>query len=472
MKPKSLRVNLILWFTFVFSLVLFVSDYVTYNALRAVMLTELASCLISMATLESAEFKEDNSLDLETISRRADQYPRFAHQFVQVLDAEGRVLGQSGLPATSSAVINQSQISAALSGAVVKAELLLDDKPVRLAAVSGDRDGAPFAVVIGVATDSVRRTMSQVGLIILGIDILAIIASIAGGYLIIGNALKPVDHITERAHLIGEGNLRERLQYIDSSSEMGRVTTVVHEMLNKMLDKLQQLFDSQKQFIQDASHETRSPIAALRCRLEVALRQPRSAAEYKQVIEGSLQDATRLTVLADDLFLLARADSNNLSMELREVSLSEAAAGVYEQFMPVAEARGIEFTLDAESDCVVYADRARINQALRNLVENALKYTPKDGRVSVSVKHDGEFIRVDVVDTGIGIPVEEQAKIFRRFYRVDHARSRSDGGTGLGVPICDQIIRAHQGEVEVESALGHGARFTMRLAAATSLLDK
>jgi signal transduction histidine kinase len=140
--------------------------------------------------------------------------------------------------------------------------------------------------------------------------------------------------------------------------------------------------------------------------------------------------------------------------------------------MPVAETRGIEFTLDAQADCVVYADRARINQALRNLVENALKYTPKDGRVSVTVKHDGEFIRVDVVDTGIGIPLEEQARIFRRFYRVDHARSRSDGGTGLGLAICDQIIRAHQGEVEVESALGRGARFTMRLAAATSLLDK
>jgi heavy metal sensor kinase len=468
MRPKSLRVNLILWFTFVFSLVLFVSDYVTYNALQAVMLAELDSGLVSMATLESAAFKEGNTLDLETISRQADQYPRFIHQFVQVLDSSGLVLGQSGLPATSNSVINQSQLSAALGGRIVKAELLLDDKPVRLAAISGEREGQPFTVVIGVATDSVRRTMSRVGMIILAVDILAIMASIAGGYMIIGNALKPVDHITERAHLIGEGNLRQRLQYIDSSSEMVRLTTV----LNEMLDKLQRLFDSQKQFIQDASHETRSPIAALRCRLEVALRQPRSAEEYRQVIEGSLQDATRLTVLADDLFLLARADSNNLSMELREVSLSAAAAVVHEQFMPVAETRGIEFTLEAESDCVVYADRARINQALRNLIENALKYTPRGGRVSVSVKHDGESIRVDVVDTGIGIPVEEQANIFRRFYRVDHARSRSDGGTGLGLAICDQIVRAHQGEVEVESALGHGARFTMRLAAATSLLDK
>jgi signal transduction histidine kinase len=239
-----------------------------------------------------------------------------------------------------------------------------------------------------------------------------------------------------------------------------------------MLDKLQRLFDSQKQFIQDASHEMRSPLAALRCRLEVALRQYRSAEDYRQVIEGSLQDTTRLTTLADDLFLLARADSNNLSMELREVSLSEMAAGIHEQFTPLAEARGVEFFFDAQSDCLVYADRARIHQAFRNLAENALKYTPKGGRVSLSVKHEGEFIRFDIVDTGIGIPLEEQANIFRRFYRVDQARSRSDGGTGLGLAICDQIIRAHQGIIKVESAQGRGSRFTVRLAAATALLDK
>src|SRR6185503_19160165 len=190
------------------------------------------------------------------------------------------------------------------------------------------------AVVIGTATGNAGHTISQVALILLIIDVIAIAASIGGGYLIIAKALKPIDHIAERAHQIGEGNLRQRLEYMDSSSEMVRLTSV----LNEMLDKLQRLFESQKQFIQDASHETRSPIAALRCRLEVALRQPRSAEEYRRVIEGSLQDATRLTVLADDLFLLARADSNNLSMELREVSLSEAAAGVHEQFMPVAEA--------------------------------------------------------------------------------------------------------------------------------------
>ncbi|HKP84967.1 MAG TPA: ATP-binding protein [Blastocatellia bacterium] len=364
MRPKSLRANLILWFTCVFGLVIFISDYVTYKALRGIIFGEMYSALVSV--------------------------------------------------------------------------------------------------------DAAQRTMTRVAIILLIVDVLAIVASIAGGYLIIGKALKPVDHITERAHHIGEGNLRQRLEYIDSSSEMIRLTTV----LNQMLEKLERLFNSQKQFIQDASHETRSPLAALMCRLEVALRQQRSAEEYRQVIEGSLADATRLTALANDLFLLARADSDNLTMELREVSLSEVAAAVHDQLMPMAEARGVEFTFDAEPDCLVYADRARIDQALRNLAENALKYTPRGGRVNVRVKHDGESIRVDIVDTGIGIPSEEHANIFRRFYRVDHARSRTDGGTGLGLAICDQIIRAHQGRIEVESAQGRGARFTVHLAASAALLDK
>jgi signal transduction histidine kinase len=255
---------------------------------------------------------------------------------------------------------------------------------------------------------------------------------------------------------------------MDSSSEMMRLTSV----LNEMLDKLQRLFESQKQFVQDASHETRSPLAALRCRLEVALRQPRPAEDYRQVIEASLQDTTRLTALANDLFLLARADSNNLAMELREVSLAETAAAIHDQLLPVAESRGIDFLLNAEPGSMVYADRARLSQALRNLAENALKYTPKGGRVQIRVAQQGEQIRVDIIDTGIGIPKEEQENIFRRFYRVDHARARSDGGTGLGLAICDQIIRAHHGHIEVDSTPGRGTRFTLYLDAATSLLDQ
>lgn len=468
MKPRSLRANLILWFTFIFSLIIVISDTITYNALRRILIAETDTSLLSMATIESVAFKEGNALDIETIDRQAEQYPRYIPQFGQVLDAQGAVVNQFGLLATTGAVLNPTEIAAALGGKVIATDSVVEGNPVRLAAVNSVRNGVAFAVVIGTTTGNANHTISQVAVILLVIDIIAIAASIGGGYLIIAKALKPIDHIAERAHQIGEGNLRQRLEYMDSSSEMVRLTSV----LNEMLDKLQRLFESQKQFVQDASHETRSPLAALRCRLEVALRQPRPAEDYRQVIEASLQDTTRLTTLANDLFLLARADSNNLAMELREVSLAETAAAIYDQLLPVAESRGIDFLLAAEPGCMVYADRARLSQALRNLAENALKYTPKGGRVQIRVVQEGERMRLDIIDTGIGIPKAEQEKIFRRFYRVDHARARSDGGTGLGLAICDQIIRAHHGHLEVDSTPGRGTRFTLYLDAATSLLDQ
>ncbi|MFP5263113.1 MAG: sensor histidine kinase [Blastocatellia bacterium] len=468
MKSRSLRLNLIIWFTFVFTLILFLSDYVTYNAIQKILLSELDSSLALTAALESASIREENALDLQTISDRADQYPRFAHQFVQVLDGDGHVVNQSGVLGSAGPLIDRSQVAAVLGGDVVAADGRLDGRGVRLAAVRAERNGLPLAVVAGALSDSGRGTASRIALILLVIDLLVVAASIMGGYLIIGKALKPLDHIAERAHHIGQGNLRQRLEYMDSSSEMVRLTSV----LNEMLDKLQRLFESQEQFVQDASHEIRSPLAALRCRLEVALRQSRPPEEYRQVIEGSLEDASRLSALADDLLLLARADSNNLSMEFREVSLAEVLSGVQAQLMPLAESHALYFTLDAGPNSMVYADRKRIAQAFRNLAENALKYTPRGGRVAIRVSLEGEYVRADIEDTGIGIPEDEQANIFRRFYRIDHARSRSDGGTGLGLAICDQIIRAHGGRIEIDSAPGRGSRFSVYLASATALLEK
>src|SRR4051812_22057392 len=139
MRPKSLRINLILWFTFVFSLVIFISDYVTYKELREIMLAELNSSLVSMARLDGEAFKESNRLDPKATSNQANQYPRFMRQFAQILDRDGRVLDQTGLPQSSGPVINQSQLSAALNGQDVTADLLIDGKQVRLAAVGAVR---------------------------------------------------------------------------------------------------------------------------------------------------------------------------------------------------------------------------------------------------------------------------------------------------------------------------------------------
>jgi heavy metal sensor kinase len=462
MKRRSLRLNLILWFTSIFALILALSDYVTYSVVRQVLVAQLDANLLAIAAERSAGLNDDTGLDPSADRHHKQVTP----QFIQVIDSSGKVLRQFG-SASGSPALTAPALAAVIGGGIVTTDNYSGGVDMRVAAVRGERNGEPVAVVIGAPSGSLRSTTSRIALVLLVIDLVAVAASIVGGYSIIGKALRPIDHITHRAQQIGAGDLRQRLQHMDSSAEMVHLTTV----LNEMLEKLQRLFESQKQFIQDAAHEIRSPLAALRCRLEVALRQRRQVEDYKQVIEGALEDATRLTALADDLFLLARADSDNLSMDFREVLLSEIVSAVYTQLAPLAEAKHIEFVERINSDTLVYADRDRLHQAFRNIAENALKYTPAGGRVSMIVECGDDDARVIIEDTGIGIPAADQQKIFGRFYRVDRARSRSEGGTGLGLAICDQIIRAHHGRIDLDSEAGHGSRFTLHLASARSLVD-
>lgn len=467
MKPRSLRTNLIFWLTFLFAIIIALSDYITYKAMRRIIFSELDSSLISIASLERAAFEENDALDLAAKSYQSDPRNWSLHPFFQIISATGQVM-ESNLSRSTGPLITEAQLDTVVSGAALKADSFIDGYPVRLTAIRGNREGMAFAIVIGTRIDSAEDTISRIPVLLLGMDIIAILVAIAGAYLIIGKTLKPVNHIIERAYQIGDGDLHQRIAQIGSTREMIRLTSV----LNVMLDKLQRLFESQKKFVQDASHEVRSPLAALSCRLEVALRQPRTAEEYRQVMEGALKDATRLKALTEDLFLLARADSDAAFIELREVDLPEILAVVHEQLKPLAETRGIDFSLDAQAGCKVYGDFARLTQAFRNVAENALKYTSKGGHAYIRVRQEGDLIRTEIEDSGIGIPEAEQENIFRRFYRVDRARSRSDGGTGLGLAICDQIIRAHHGRIEVASTPAVGTRFTIYLDSAAALVEK
>jgi heavy metal sensor kinase len=461
MGRRSLRLNLILWFTSIFALILALSDYVTYRVLHKVLIAELDSSLVSIAAEHGVALREGAPLEV------SDVLPdEITPHFIQLISAAGDVIDQNGL-SNSGPVLTRAQREAVLAGKTTTGEVATGNITRRIAAIRSELDGKPVIVVIGTGTQNLRNTASRIAIILLSIDLAAVAASVIGGYLIIGRALRPIDHITDRAREIGEGDLRRRLEYVDSSSEMMHLTSV----LNEMLDKLQRLFESQKQFIQDAAHEIRSPLAALRCRLEVALRQKRQTDDYRRVIEGALEDAGRLTTLADDLFLLARADSNNLVLDLREVLVSDVAAAVHSQLKPVAEAKHVEFSLTVLSDCMVYADRERLHQAFRNLAENALKYTPAGGNVRMTVTTEADEAKFSVEDTGIGIPLTEQSRVFTRFYRVDRARSRSEGGTGLGLAITDQVIRAHHGRIEIESEPGRGTRFDVYLASARSLVE-
>lgn len=468
MKARSLRLKLTLWFAVTFALILFVSDLITYRGLANIMESEVDSNLASMASMESTSFLGSQTGTGDAMVRLAQLFPRSFPQYVQVVEASGEVVRNAGITASPVPLIDKSKIASVLAGNPMRGSITVDGKQLRISALSGNSGDKKFVVIAATNTDTLFERENWIVFTLALIDVVTLAVSIAVGYILIGRALRPVDHITERARAIGAGDLHQRLETVDSSLEMARLTAV----LNEMFDKLQRLFESQRQLIQDASHEIRSPLAAIRCRLEVALRQQRPAEDYRNVIESCLLEVERMTALAEDIFLLARADSNNLALDLREVSIRQVLTGVRDELIVLAEERSIDLKLDVAQDCYIYGDRSCLHRVFRNIVENAVKYTPSGGRVKITAKQDGEHIKTDVEDTGVGIPPDELPNIFRRFYRVDPARSRGEGGAGLGLAICDQIVLAHGGRIDVDSTPGKGSRFTILLTSAEALLDK
>jgi signal transduction histidine kinase len=203
----------------------------------------------------------------------------------------------------------------------------------------------------------------------------------------------------------------------------------------------------------------------------VAARQPRSVQEYEEVVRSCLREVIRLSELAEDLLLLARADAGHLPLELREVSVAHLLREVCAHMSELATEESVGLQLHVISPGSVYADRAQLERVFRNLIENGIKYSKNTGRgvVHVSLSRDGPWVRIDVEDNGVGIAEPQLENIFRRFYRVDHTHLTETEGTGLGLAICHQIVQAHSGRIDVSSRPGQGSTFSVFLLDAASL---
>jgi len=297
-------------------------------------------------------------------------------------------------------------------------------------------------------------------LLLMGLAVpLALLLAVAGGLFLANRALGPIDRITRTAARIGAGDLSRRLALPASPDEVGRLSAT----FDAMLDRLEEAFARERRFTADASHELRTPLALLTSRAEVVLDRPRTPAEYREALAGVRDDAARMAQLLGELLTLARADQGREVLTREPVPLADLVADTLAALEPLAEERGVALAAGALLPCVVMGDQTRLTQLLINLVENALKYTPARGRVTVSLARDAETAVLSVADTGIGIAPEHLAHLFERFYRVDTARARAAGGAGLGLAIAAWIARAHDGEIAVTSRIGVGSTFGVRL---------
>jgi two-component system heavy metal sensor histidine kinase CusS len=319
--------------------------------------------------------------------------------------------------------------------------------------------GQQYSIYVAAPLAGTELTLRRLREVLLGATPLVLLIGSLGGYWMSRRALRPVDQVTRAARTIGIENLSQRLEVPSTGDELQRLS----ETWNGMLERLEAAVKRLSQFTADASHELRTPITLIRATAELTLRRERSIETYREALRHIIDDSDRTARLIDDLLLLARADAGLPALSLDRVELTPLVRDVCEQGQILAEQRQLEISAEAPDQPVyVDANDPALRRLLLLLVDNAVKYTPAGGHITVSVAADSSGPSVTVRDTGVGIPDAALPHVFERFYRVDESRNRDAGGAGLGLSIAQWIAHRHHARLEAESVVGQGSAFRVR----------
>jgi heavy metal sensor kinase len=336
----------------------------------------------------------------------------------------------------------------------------IEGRPFRFAIEKLSVNGHGYTATMGVPTNDVEETLSLFRSYLLMFAPPLLLVAAGGGYWLSRRALSPVDALVRTARDISGHNLNSRLQKLNTGDELQRLS----DTLNEMLDRIEAAFLRVTEFTADASHELRTPVSLIRTEAELALRRSRGEAEYKESLRHILLEAERTTALIEQLLSIARSDSGRETLHMEAVDLRETLRSVLDGWRQVATIRNLQFSTNiGTQDSFVMGDQAALRRLADILLDNAFKYTPAPGTVHLLLEQKGESAVIAIQDSGPGIAEEEQPKIFERFYRVDKARSREQGGAGLGLAIAQWIITQHRGSIGVESRPGQGAIFRVEL---------
>ena len=323
------------------------------------------------------------------------------------------------------------------------------------------RTGRGDVVLIetGATTEPIRHVLRSLALILLtGTPIILIVAAF-GGYVLMARALHPVVTLTEQAECVGREDLGERLPIISSGDELERLSLA----LNRMIERLEETVAHNRRFSADASHELRTPLTIIRGELEVLLQTPMLPPALAEGIASALDESSRMSHIVESLMTISRLEGGSEQMAMAPVDLVAIASTTLEHMGLLAEEKNIQLTSRTAGPIYVTADAMRLKQVVVNLLDNAIKYTPPNGRVSLTVGIEAGMAVLDVQDTGAGIPPEALPLVFERFFRADKTRSRESGGIGLGLAIVRSICTAHHGTVSVSSTEGAGSTFRVEL---------
>jgi len=461
MAIRSVRARLTLWYSGLLTITFVLLVGAAYWLLVYTLSQEMDASLrgVANALIEQSLQRAEASfpLDVDNIFRRFFGYSPLDRHF-EMLDPLGRRDPQTPsqqsrrFPLSTQALENVSQ-------GLPTFETYTDpgNPPVRILTapvVRGDR--VVSLVQVGMSLKRTQETQKRFLTVMLSILAVALLLAGGGGWLLIRKVLAPVEDMTRAAEQISAQALSERLEETGVGDELDQLA----KTLNGMLGRLDAAFNQIRRFSANASHELQTPLTILKGELEVALRSSRSPEEYQRILRSALEEIDGIARLVEGLLLLARADAGVMRMDKRPVDLSELIEEIRGRTQVLADARDITLSSDQLDTVLVDGDYERLRMLLLNLVENAVKYTPPKGRVVLSLEKGDQEACIRITDTGIGIPHDEQDKVFQAFYRGSEARSRGEG-FGLGLAIASSIAIAHGGRIEIESTPGRGTVFTV-----------
>jgi heavy metal sensor kinase len=381
----------------------------------------------------------------------------FPDRYVEVTDSGGRAVAWSRNLSTDAFAIPAQTLAEARRKGVSFA--VVDSRRVAVVPLSSDQKlgFAAVAEPVSVIEEGLRQLRRD---FFAGVPLILLLAS-AGGYFLARKSLSPIALMNQQTQRITAERLSSRLDVSNSHDELGSLATTI----NDLLARLETSFSEQQRFIADASHELRTPLAVLRGETEVALEKTRSLAEYQESLALIKDEAERLSRIVEDLFILARQPIDvPIALVKEPVSLNEVVNDCVRAAQVLAARKDLQLKLDsARADLTLSGDEELLKRMLLNLLDNAVKYTPAGGEISVGLARQNGSAQIVVSDTGIGIPEAAQLHVFDRFYRVDKARSRQLGGAGLGLSIVRWIVEAHGGTIGVKSSPGQGSSFSVEL---------
>ena len=322
---------------------------------------------------------------------------------------------------------------------------------------------APVVVRIGVSNEFLNRDMALIDRLVMTVGGIAMIVALVAGYWLTDRATRPLQTIINTTSRLRPRQLDQRLPIRGSGDEIDQLS----QTINGLLDRIAIYLGHRRDFLANSAHELRTPVAAIRSTAEVALGGTRTNNEYEELLEEVIEECTTLELLVNQLLLLAETETDRLATHGERANLTQIVERSVDMFEGVAEYHGIALTMNSPPNLYVEGAAHHLRQVLNNLIDNATKFTPRGGRVSVeldAVPNEKE-VRLRVRDTGAGIPAADLPYVFERFFRGDrsHSHDASVRGTGLGLSICRAVVLAHGGRIFVESELGRGTTFTVLL---------